>query len=266
MGFIAFSLGSIDIYWYGICVVVAILVGLFIIKLNTKLYHESFEPIIDMTVWGLPCSIVMARIFYVLLNWNNYSNHIAQIFCIWQGGLSIYGALLGLLGSACIYLKYHKMDIWYWLNIITPAVVFGLMVLQIANFTLQISVGTPLSPDLPNDHRLAEYIEYKYRPSGFEGYLYFRPIALYQAVALFVIFVLTAVMSIVGRFCKSLANGSIFLVAVFLISAARFALGFDYLSMNKDELLYPAQWVALLGMGVAVIVYLLKRFFYRKQR
>ena len=54
-----------------------------------------------------------------------------------------------------------------------PAIVFGLVILQITNFMMQFSVGTPLSVDIPNDHTPAEYIEYKYRPSGFEGYLYF---------------------------------------------------------------------------------------------
>ena len=42
---------------------------------------------------------------------------------------------------------------------------------------MQFSLGTPLGLDIPNDHSLAEYVEYRYRPTGFEAYQYFQPVA-----------------------------------------------------------------------------------------
>lgn len=256
MDFIAFSWNSVNVYWYGIVMAVAVILGLAISWINVWLHKENFDIIIKIMVWGIPCSIVGARIVYVMQNMDYFSKNLSEIFCLWQGGLSIYGALLVFFAVCAICLKVNQMQILYWLDLIMPAIVFGLVILQITNFMMQFSVGTPLSVDIPNDHTPAEYIEYKYRPSGFEGYLYFQPVAFYQAAINFGIFILTVLLTMINRFFKLLSNGTIFLLALFLIALSRFYLGFMYLSVDKDVILYPVQWIALLVMIVTVIFYI----------
>ena len=154
MDFIAFSWNSVNVYWYGIVMAVAVILGLAISWINVWLHKENFDIIIKIMVWGIPCSIVGARIVYVMQNMDYFSKNLSEIFCLWQGGLSIYGALLVFFAVCAICLKVNQMQILYWLDLIMPAIVFGLVILQITNFMMQFSVGTPLSVDIPNDHTL----------------------------------------------------------------------------------------------------------------
>ena len=95
-----------------------------------------------------------------------------------------------------------------------------------------------------------------FKSSSFEGYLYFQPVAFYQAAINFGIFILTVLLTLINRFFKLLSNGTIFLLALFLIALSRFYLGFMYLSVDKDVILYPVQWIALLVMIATVIFYI----------
>ena len=60
--------------------------------------------------------------------------NISQIFCIWQGGLSIYGALLGFLATSIVFLRKYGYNLWLWFDLMMPSILFGLIILQLANF------------------------------------------------------------------------------------------------------------------------------------
>ena len=265
MDFVAFSWESVNIYWYGMAIGIAVIAGLAICRVNVWLYKEDFDTVVKIMVWAIPSSIIGARLVYVLQNMEYFAGSLADIFYLWQGGLSVYGALLAFFAVCIVYLRRQRLSVLYWLDLIMPSVVFGLMILQLVNFMMQFSVGMPLGIDLPNDHTPAEYIEYKFRPSGFEGYLYFQPVAFYQAVVHFCIFILTVLLTFVNKFFKLLNNGTIFLLALFLVALSRFTLGFLYFSVDRDVLLYPVQWIALVVMILSILFYIGKNF-YRAKR
>ena len=259
MDFVALSIADINIYWYGTIIAAALVVALAITKLNCKFHHEEFIPIIKLFVWAIPIGLIGARIFYVIENFSSYKS-IASMFSIWQGGLSIYGATIALCILSIVYFKRNKLNTWYWLDLLIPAIMFVITVMQATNFVMQLSIGVPLSPDLPNDHRLAEYIEFKYRPTGFENYQYFQPVAFYQAVASFGIFIFTVALTFINHFWHFLAKGTLVLCTIFLVALARFAAGFMYLTVVKTGLLHPVQWIALGFMCLAIICYIIKRW------
>lgn len=264
MDLVAFSWKNINIYWYGMITGIAVIFGLIICRINVWLYKADFDVIVKIMVWAIPCSIIGARIAYVLQNIERFSSNPINSFYLWQGGLSIYGALVAFFAVCVIYLKRNPLEIFYWLDLIIPSIVFGLMILQLANFMMQFSIGMPLGIDIPNDHTPAEYIKYKFRPSGFEGYLYFQPVAFYQAIVHFCIFVLIMLLTFINKFFKLLNNGTIFLLALFLLAVSRFSFDFMYFSVNKDVILYPMQWIALFVMISSVIFYIGKKFYKAK--
>ena len=259
MDFVAFSIANINIYWYGIIIAAALVVALGITKLNCNFHHEEFTPIIELFVWAIPIGIIGARVVYLIQHPNNYKSF-ASIFHIWQGGLSIYGAAIALCILSLIYFKLKDLDIWYWLDLLVPAIMLVITVMQITNFVLQLSIGAPFGPDLPNDHRLAEYIEFKYRPTGFENYQYFQPVAIYQAAASLAIFVLTLLLTLLNRYWHFLANGTLLLIVIFLVASTRFWAGFMYLAVDKTDILHPAQWVSLGFIGLTIIGYVIKKW------
>lgn len=259
MDFVALSIANINIYWYGTIMAAALVVALAITKLNCKFHHEECMPFVKLFVWGIPIGLIGARLVYVMQNFSSYKSF-ASIFYICQGGLSIYGASVALCILCIVYFKHNKLNAWYWLDLLIPAIMLVITVMQITNFIMQLSIGVPLSPDLPNDHSLAEYIEFKYRPTGFENYQYFQPVAFYQAMISFGIFIFTVLLTIINRFWQFLAHGTLLLMVIFLVALARFITGFMYFTVDKVELINATQWVAIAFMCLAIIGYIAKRW------
>lgn len=259
MDFIAYSYGNINFYWYGLIITVAILCGLIISKLFFLLYKENFDPFWDLLLWSIPCSLIGARLGFVFTHMELYVNNYWHILYIWQGGVSIYGALIGFFLATIFYLQRRALNIWQWLDLMIPAILLGLSFVQIANFMMQVAVGTPLAVDLPNDHSLAEYVQYKYRPTGFESYQYFQPVSFYQATAYFFVFLLSSILLVVKKKISSIQSGSIFLWSIAIISIIRFIMGFVYFSLNKDIFLTTVQWITIFVFIAVVVIYLVKR-------
>lgn len=259
MELVAFSYGFINIYWYGVVILVAILCGLMISKFFFKVYNEDFKPIWELLVWTIPCCLICARISYIIIHMEIYLHNWEQIFSVWQGGLSIYGALVGFLVASILYLRKYDYNIWLYFDLLMPAILFGLMLLQIANFMMQFSVGMPLGLDLPDDHSLAEYVEYRYRPTGFEAYQYFQPVALYQAFAYLVVYIVVSAILLINKKLKLFAQGTIFLYSIILLAIIRFGLGFMYFSVDRDIVLYPIQWLSLIVIVITLGFYWGKR-------
>ena len=172
----------------------------------------------------------------------------------------MYGAAFGFLLMAWGYCSWKGLSLWYWLDILAPALLLGLAVHELGIFATQMTVGAPLPSNLPDDHKLVEYIDYCYRPSGFENYQYFRPVALYQAGMQLVACVLVALLSVFDAHRKQLAAGGIFLLTAAAAAFIRVGCGFWYLSTEPWYMLHFGQWVAvLLGMVCLVIFGLRQR-------
>jgi phosphatidylglycerol:prolipoprotein diacylglycerol transferase len=263
MGIIAFSLGDVSLYLYGIVVVIAILVGLLLTWVNVRQRGEAFLPVVDILLYGLPMGLVCARLGYVCSNWALYENNIISIVEFWQGGISIYGGFLGFIITIFAYTRWYNLNFLHWLDIFAPAMVAGVMIQMVGHFVMQTTVGLPLTPNIPNDHTLAEYIEFRFRPSGFENYEYFKPIALYQAVAQAVILLIVLLQSVLQVRQQCIRSGGVFLWGTFLLAVTRFVCGFFYLSATPGNWMNFSQGLAL---AASVLVLLLLIIHHRKKR
>lgn len=259
MGLIVFSIGGIPVYLYGGIVMLAILAGILAAWINVRLHGEDFAPMVDVLLAGLPAGLIMARLGYVLGHWPSYAEHWSDIPCFWQGGLSLYGGMAGFLLVLWVYSRYFDMDIWYWLDLLVPALILCLAIDQVGRFASQMTVGMPLPHDLPNDHTLAEYIEYRYRPSGFENYEYFRPVALYQAFLQLVVFVFAILLTFWQSQRHFLVSGGIFLLSVVLLALVRCGCGFLYLTTAAGFSIHIGQIMSLLAAGAALGVFAWRR-------
>lgn len=253
MGIVAFSLGSLNIYWYGLVWALAICLGLLLTAIHIRCHKAAFELVLDMVLIALPMGLIFSRIVYVVLHWSFYQEDWYDIARIWQGGFSIYGALLGFILAVFLYSKYCGLDAWEWLDLMVPAIVLGIIISQVGNFVAQTVVGMPMPNDLPNDHTLAEYIEYRYRPPGFENYEYFKPVSLYQAGLQVGVFLWTFFMSYF-KSKRDIPNGISFLSSMLGLAMIRFACGFWYLSANKVSLLHFDQIICLIAAALLLVL------------
>lgn len=247
MGIVAFSIGSLHFYWYGLVWMVSMLLGLFLTALQLKWRRENFRTVVDMLLWGLPVALVFARAAYVFLHRELYRDEFWAAFKIWQGGFSIYGALAGMILTVFLYAMYNGLDPWYWLDLMVPAILIGMVMNQLGNFVAQTVVGMPMPPDLPNDHTLAEYIEFRYRPSGFENYEYFKPVALYHAALQLIVFLFVCVAAYRRRYREAVLApaGMLFLWSMTALAVIRFFCGFFYLTTDKTGGLHTGQLICI---------------------
>lgn len=261
MGLIAFNLGAVPVYSYGLLILGALLVFLLVAFVSVHLRHVPFAPVVDMLLWGLPLAVILGRAGYVLHHFDYYAEELPAMFALWQGGYSFYGSMLGLLIAVVGVTLVEGLPTWQWLDTLAPAAVLALAVVTFGVFALELSVGGALPQDVPNDHMIMEYVEAGYRPAGYEDTLYFEPIELYQAglqLGAFVIVTLLAfVRGIIGR---PRAQGCIFLLAVALVAFIRLGCGYHYLAsgvMTPSSL--PLGRLLAGGCGGLALVWLVVR-------
>jgi phosphatidylglycerol:prolipoprotein diacylglycerol transferase len=151
--------------WYGVIVMIGVIVGSLIVERELRRRGENGERIWDALIWILPAGIIGARLWYVInatLGGNRYyTDNPIQIFNIPQGGLHIFGGLL--LGAAVLlyYLRQNKLDAWLFLDAAGPAMLIGQAIGRIANFINQELYGPPTTLPwgipISAEHRLPQF-------------------------------------------------------------------------------------------------------------
>ncbi|SFT71919.1 phosphatidylglycerol:prolipoprotein diacylglycerol transferase [Selenomonas sp. GACV-9] len=264
MGFIACSLGGVSIYTYGLFVAVAVLLAVVTAGVNVRLHHQPAAVLTDIVLWGIPLALLCGRAGYVLHHFEQYSSCLWEIVAIWHGGLSLYGIIGGLLLAVWGVCQVHGLDTWQWLDILIPAGVLALVIIELGIFALQLNPGLPFPDDLPNDHRLVEYVEYAFRPVGFGDTLYFQPIALYQAGLQLLVFLLLCVLTVVQLvWQRPRLLGTLFLLGTASLAFIRLGCGFYYLASGADiGAAMPLGRVmsGSAGMLAVIVLILRKRF------
>lgn len=151
--------------WYGVIVMVGIIVGALIVERELKRRGENGDRIWDVLIWVLPIGILGARLWYVLnatLGGSSYyAENPAQILNIPQGGLHIFGGFLFGTAALLVYLHRNKLDPWLFLDSAGPAVLIGQGIGRIANFINQELYGPPTTLpwgiQIQAEHRLPQY-------------------------------------------------------------------------------------------------------------
>lgn len=170
------TIGNLKIEWYGLLIVFAILICLFLGKKDNGKYHISFETILELFILILPISFIGARIYYVFFKWDYYATHLLEIFSISSGGLAIYGAILAACLTIFIYTTKNKINFLDILDYIAPYLALGQAIGRWGNFFNQEAYGYETS----NLFRMG-IIE-----NG--SYLEVHPTFLYESISCFLIF------------------------------------------------------------------------------
>jgi len=131
---IAMTIGSIEIHWYAILTVTAIIVAMILYKLYDGRFEIKFDDIFDMSLIVIPAGVIGGRLYYILFNLDYFFYSPKSIFNMRSGGMAIYGAIIG--GAiACYFLcKKKNINILDLLDYIVPAIALGQAIGRIGNF------------------------------------------------------------------------------------------------------------------------------------
>lgn len=213
---IAFKLGPLTFYWYGIIIAMGILVGFLAAVWQAKRRGENAEHILDILFYALPLSIVGARLYYVLFSWEQYKNNPWEALAIWHGGLAIHGAIIAAVLVVIVYARVHKLDFWHWADICAPSLVLGQAIGRWGNFVNQEAFGAPTNVPW------AIPIDYRNRPLGYEQYDFFHPTFLYESLWNLAVFFILQILSTYQVKYRRLVQGGIVLSYFGLYSLGRF--------------------------------------------
>lgn len=220
-GDVAFSIGPLSIYYYGIIMAasltLAILVNVFITK---KFYPElDSEIIYDIAPHVIIGGIIGARAYYCLLSFNYFSRNPFEIIQLWHGGLSIHGAIIGGLISGLIYAKRHKLPVLKLCDIFSYGLILGQALGRWGNFFNSEAFGRP------TNNFLKLYIPIYKRPLEYVQFDYFHPTFLYESILDVCIFLI--LFFVVRKLSQRIAqrhegtDGIIFFSYLILYSIAR---------------------------------------------
>lgn len=130
---VAFSLfGTIEVRWYGIIMVTGIILAFLYAYYRSKHEGISFDDLLDYAIFTVISGIVGARLYYVITSGQKYT--FGEIFAIWNGGIAIYGAIIGGATALLCVSLYKKIKCQKAFDMVCPGVMIGQIVGRWGNF------------------------------------------------------------------------------------------------------------------------------------
>ncbi|MDD6154372.1 MAG: prolipoprotein diacylglyceryl transferase [Eubacteriales bacterium] len=144
---IAFSVFGLDIRWYGILIAMAFITAITICYKRAPKHGIESDDILDLAIWMIPISIIGARAYYVIFEWDMYQGDIRAMLDIRAGGLAIHGGLIAGLITGAVFCKLHKTRLLEMADLIMPEVALAQAIGRWGNFFNSEAHGGPT--DLP---------------------------------------------------------------------------------------------------------------------
>jgi phosphatidylglycerol:prolipoprotein diacylglycerol transferase len=212
---ILFEAGPFAVRYYGLFIALGIGLGVWVTarELARKGYDSTVA--LDALYFVVPLGFIGARLYHVATDFELYANDpFPGIFEVWNGGLGIYGAVIGGFVGGILFAWIRGINPLVLADAVAPGLVLAQAVGRWGNYFNQELFGRPSSLPWAID------IDPQNRPAGYKDVASFHPTFLYESVwDLLVAFVLLLV---ARRFSNRLKNGDVFLLYVSLYSTGRF--------------------------------------------
>ncbi len=232
--------------WYSLIIVTAIALGVYLCGREEKRLGLPKDTAIDSVLWAIPLGIIGARLYYVAFAWDQFSGNLIRILYVWEGGVAIYGALLGGLLGVWLNARRKKINLLTLLDMIAPSVVLAQALGRWGNyFNLEAYGEAVLNPAW-------QFFPFAVFIPGVEGGTWHLATFFYESVWDLVCFAL--LMAFRKRMTR---RGDVFLWYVLLYGAGRAVVE----GLRLDSLMFMngtirvSQWLSFLGMAAVVAVF-----------
>jgi phosphatidylglycerol:prolipoprotein diacylglycerol transferase len=139
----AFSIGSIDIHFYGVIIALGMLLAVVYAMRRTKQFGLKQDDILDGVLCIVPVAILCARLYYCAFEWDNYKQNPISILYIWEGGLAIYGGVIGAALGIIVFCKVKKLSLGAVLDLVALGFLIGQSIGRWGNFMNREAFGAP---------------------------------------------------------------------------------------------------------------------------
>ncbi|MBW1637871.1 prolipoprotein diacylglyceryl transferase [Microbacterium resistens] len=244
------DLGPLRIHFYALCIITGIILAVLIT--NHRLTKRGAEPwvVIDIAILAVPLAIIAARIFHVLTHPGFYfgpGKNIWAVFYIWEGGIAIYGALIGGAIGAWLGCKWSGIRFWTFADALAPGLLLAQAIGRFGNWFNHELFGLPT--DLPWGLEI-ESTNPAF-PAGLAEGTLFHPTFLYEVIwnSLGVVVLLWLGRKLFFQWGR--------LFAVYLIWYGAGRIVWESIRIDPSEIylgLRTNVWAAIIGVVVGIVI------------
>jgi len=221
--------------------VLAILIGYFLVEKLSRLKNISEHAAISIYINTLICGFVFARIYHVITDWSFYGQNLSQIIFVWNGGLAIHGAIIGAVFSVFYFSRKYKINFWKILDLFVIPGILGQAIGRWGNYFNQELFGRP------TEAWIGIPIDVSNRPEDFVQSTHFHPTFLYESFLNLIIFI---VLFFLYK-KQTRPDGLVFWLYLGLYSSVRIIV--ESLRINESAMILSAR----LPMAVSVLLAIL---------
>ena len=135
------SIGPLNAYYYGLIIAVGLILAVMYACRRSKEFGLKEDDILDGVLWVTPFAIVCARIYYVAFSWEDYVSNPISMLYIWEGGIAIYGGVIGAIIGMWAICKYKKLKLTPVLDVILMVFLLGQSIGRWGNFMNREAFG-----------------------------------------------------------------------------------------------------------------------------
>lgn len=246
-------IGPLYIHFYALILLAGLLAATWLTARRAVRAGYSSDMVWDALTWVFIPGLIGARLYHILtpspdsgLTTQYYLQNPLQMLAIWNGGLGVYGAILGGALGLYLYTRRHHLPMLRLLDLVAPTILLAQAIGRWGNFVNQELYGAPTT--LP----WAIYIPPDKRLPGYENFAYYHPLFLYESLMNLICMAL--LLWIERRLKSILRAGDIMLMYLMMYAVVRFLLDFVRLDSNGIGPLTTAQWVSATIFVVAGVV------------
>ena len=191
------QLGPLTIHFYGLIIAVGMLLAVLYASKRSKEFGLKEDDLIDGVLWVAPFAIICARLYYCIFEWDQYASNPISILYIWNGGLAIYGGVLGAIIGLSVFCKVRKIKATAMMDVVALGLLIGQSVGRWGNFMNREAFGAPTDSFL----RMGLY------NTATGAVEYYHPTFLYESLWNFVGFLLLHFLSKKRKYDGQVALG-----------------------------------------------------------
>ena len=176
------SIGPLNAYYYGLIIAIGLILAISYACKRSKEFGLTEDNVLDGALWVTPFAIVCARIYYVAFSWEDYASDPISMLYIWEGGIAIYGGVIGAIVGMAVFSRIKKLNLLAVLDLIMMVFLLGQSIGRWGNFMNREAFGAATD----SFFRMGLFNEKT------QGWEYYHPTFLYESVWNLIGFVLLA--------------------------------------------------------------------------
>ena len=131
---VSFQVGPLSIHFYGLIIATGLMLAVFYCSKRAHQFGLTEDTLLDGVLWVTPVAILCARLYYCAFSWEMYADNPIRVLYIWEGGIAIYGSVIGAVLGIIVFCKVKKIKIATVLDLVSLGFLIGQSLGRWGNF------------------------------------------------------------------------------------------------------------------------------------